>query len=854
MRITCSLAFGVALSAATRQSGATETIALVVNKLRKMLKDSEEEGDNERKLYAKFKCYCDTNEAEKVKAIAEAAELISETKADTSTLRAENGKLSVEKADMEQQLDDAQTALKQATNMRAKENKHYQDEKSFIETSIGSLENAIEVLSEVGGDQTAAAAADHDGQMAGDATAEAKAFLKKTGGSLVSLSNQVKKALTAATVALPPKDRKKVMSFISAPGGDYSAASGEIVGILKNMHDTFKENLANTEEAERRSLANFNEFKALKEKEIETLEDGIEDRENSIGDKAGSVQTNMQTLEQTESDKAADEEFLTDLRQQCADKKAQYEERNKIRADEAAAISQAVAILNGDEAFDTFAAATEGGVFVQIKEHSGTDEQMRKSLAKDLRRLAAHQSSLRIAKVAMMLRAGNPFDKILEEIDKVIARIEKEGDADEEKKEWCVDERAHNNEVISNATTSITSLEGQKGLLETDIGSLTDVIDETNADIQSFKEAMADETKSRRAAYLEYNKEMRTLVATTKVVDNAIKTLKKFYEWLARRDGPHTYGTNAESPETCTANKDAGGGNYKRMPDASKEELEAACSDDPKCSGFFKFAASTGGWLKSVIAPEHEWYDADGELCVKVYSSSSLLQSKNKEDPAPPSTFDKEFEGQKSAGAQVIETLETLKSDTNTEMMTETEQEETDQADFEAFMTDTTADMQRAKEQVADAEAMKAQKKQQLADTIEDLENTRKVKADAETYLEKIKPDCDFMMDNIEGRKTARAAEISNLETAIEKIKGSPVYKKAKAKGEKEAEGKCANKCFKMCDQAAVDDGKCFKSALGTPLDERQADGYAPCEACRRGITVAAFCTGEGQGNPGCPE
>ena len=48
----------------------------------------------------------------------------------------------------------------------------------------------------------------------------------------------------------------------------------------------------------------------------------------------------------------------------CADKKVEFEDRKMIRANEEAAIAQAISILNSDEAFDTFGATkavTEGG-------------------------------------------------------------------------------------------------------------------------------------------------------------------------------------------------------------------------------------------------------------------------------------------------------------------------------------------------------------------------------------------------------------------------------------------------------------------------------------------------------------
>jgi hypothetical protein len=825
---------------------ATDTIALVVTRLRTMLKDSEAEGDTERELYAKFKCYCDTNERAKEENIANMAQLISATKAETATLRAENSQLSVEQAAMEEKKSDAETADTQATNMRNSENANFRTEEAYMQASMASLESAIKLLSDVGGDQTAAAA-DNAGYMANSATAEAKAFLKQTQGSLISMKNDIKRALVAAAPVLPPAQRKVVTSFIEAPGGDYSAASGEIVGILKNMFDTFKANLADLREAEHRSAENYDNFHALKQTEIATLADGIASRKAAIGDKASSVENNMQTLAMAKGDKAEDEDFLRDLRVECEDKKEQFNERNKIRADEAAAISQAIAILNGDEAFDTFAAASQGGVFLQtISRHNSAAAVTRRAISERIGNFARSRSSVRLAKIAMLLASGNPFDKVINEVDKVIVRINNEGQADIDKQDWCTAERATNNAAVADASTQIATLEGQMGVLTSDMEALQEVIDDTNSDINDMKDAIKAQTDSRRAAYLEYSMEMKTLVTTSKIVDKAIASLKKFYDWLAKRDGPHTYGTDAASPTTCTANKDAGGGNYKRMPDATKADLEAACSDDVKCSGFFKFASGNGGWLKSVIAPSAEWYDADGKLCVKVYSSPALLQQ-------APATFGSSFSGQSSGGAMVISLLEGLKAETNQEAEAEAAQEELDQAEFEQFMTDITADKQRAKEQVADAEEMQALKKQQHVDVGEDRANVAKSKKDTEGYLLDIKYECDFINDNIAARNASRIEEINELEFTKNEILNSPEYAKALAKAEHEAEGKCAKFCFKHCDDAAIADGACLETAKDTLLGEHEVDGWAPCEACRHGVTLVGYCTGEGAGAPGCP-
>jgi len=67
----------LAFQATATASGKDRTITQVVELLQKMLDKSKEEGDAERKIYAKFKCYCDTSEAEKNDSIKKLTEQIS---------------------------------------------------------------------------------------------------------------------------------------------------------------------------------------------------------------------------------------------------------------------------------------------------------------------------------------------------------------------------------------------------------------------------------------------------------------------------------------------------------------------------------------------------------------------------------------------------------------------------------------------------------------------------------------------------------------------------------------------------------------------------------------------------------
>ena len=76
------------------------TITQVVKLLQGMLEKSKKEGDEERKIYAKFKCYCDTSEAEETASIKKETENIGLLESKIEELQGDTGGLSSECADL----------------------------------------------------------------------------------------------------------------------------------------------------------------------------------------------------------------------------------------------------------------------------------------------------------------------------------------------------------------------------------------------------------------------------------------------------------------------------------------------------------------------------------------------------------------------------------------------------------------------------------------------------------------------------------------------------------------------------------------------------------------------------------
>merc|ERR1719454_1797740 len=206
-------------------SGGDRTITKVIKMLQGMLVKSKADGEKDIKLFAKYKCYCDSNAAEN--------------------------------AELEMAMGDNERARATADSLRTKAKADFVAEEEDMVNAIGQMDQAIDTLAAIGADQTAAKAA----------LVSQEKFMSHgpAKGSLIKLKDNVKTALKAASVFLSDKQKRSLTSFIQAPfTGTYQSQSGEIVGILKNMRDTFKSNLASARASESAAAESHSKFMKVK--------------------------------------------------------------------------------------------------------------------------------------------------------------------------------------------------------------------------------------------------------------------------------------------------------------------------------------------------------------------------------------------------------------------------------------------------------------------------------------------------------------------------------------------------------------------------------------------------------------
>merc|ERR1719183_371726 len=95
-------------------------------------------------------------------------------------------------------------------------------------------------------------------------------------------------------------------------------------------------------------------MKKTKEAHLNTLMETLSDKQKRSGALALSLSEDKDALEDADDENADAIKYLASLKEQCEQRRKDRDMRNKMRNDEIAAISEAIKILNDDDALETF--------------------------------------------------------------------------------------------------------------------------------------------------------------------------------------------------------------------------------------------------------------------------------------------------------------------------------------------------------------------------------------------------------------------------------------------------------------------------------------------------------------------
>merc|ERR1719181_2451753 len=354
-----------------------------------MLKQLEKEAEEDEEIYDQLACWCETNDKEKTKAIAEAEAKIEDLTTKIEELTATSARLNTEIKNLEKEVAANQEALDQATAIRKKQLADFNAEEKDLLESISALKAAITVLSKHHGGALIQLPRSH---MLGVAT---------------TLQHEMQTHAKILEGVLTHSERKAANAFIQAPEDyfdasptfkqSYAPQSGEIFGILRQMKETFEANLSDAQKEEMANQKAYEDLKAAKEAEIAAGQAQIDTKTQELADTDEKLAQAKEDIEDTRNSLAADEKFLMMLKEKCQMTDKEWEERQKTRQLEMEAVSKALAILSGDDAHDLFT-RTFNPAFVQEGRVMHSD---RRAKASSLLSSVAHKvQSPRLATLA----------------------------------------------------------------------------------------------------------------------------------------------------------------------------------------------------------------------------------------------------------------------------------------------------------------------------------------------------------------------------------------------------------------------------------------------------------------------
>jgi len=450
----------------------------------------------EKKLFEKFMCYCknglgdlkntiDAAEAKVPKvtsALAESEALKEQLEKDIGELKGGTG--------------DAKATIAKATGIREKEAAAFAKDSADKKTNIAALKKAIAAI---------------EAGMAGK-------FLQTSAENVATLQQLV------INMDMSSTDRDMLTSFLSQ-GTGYAPASGEILGMLKQMLETMQKELDEITTAEEKSVKDFEALIAAKEKELNANTGAMEAKIERAAEVGLEIVEMKEDLDDTQKALVEDKKFLAELEKDCGTKEEEWNKRCKIRAEELLAIGDTIKILNDDDALDLFKKTLPSASLLQLQVTSAEVKQQA------LAALKASKGDSRIDFIALALRSKgqNVFDKVIGMIDEMVALLGEEQMQDDEKKKYCEAELDKTEDEKKELERKVDDLLKAQEEGKDTLATLGEEIEALADGIKALDKQVAEATENRKEENTEYKEEMAANVGAKKLLELAKGRLAKFY-------------------------------------------------------------------------------------------------------------------------------------------------------------------------------------------------------------------------------------------------------------------------------------------------------------------------------------
>lgn len=567
MRVVTALVLCV-FAAEQRSTDQGNPIERVVQLIQGLKTKIQEDGSAEQQVYDKYACWCEKTTARKAASIDNAKQLISALSENILKLKGRLGSYVAELQKLNKDIASTKETITEMEDRRTKEKEDYLKNKSALELGLANLKKAIQVLGAATVDATPNLLKD-DPNRPSNAEAETKLLTIMAG-----VRSAMSKYSKVGTQSVNKGDLSTIKTFLSSPAASllsanpatatYKSQSGEIQGILAQMEEDFENELATSAEVEQAAAADHVTLMTTKRADLTLLEGSLVKTTLAQGEDKKQLAEDQQEREETKVQLKTDEAFFEETKDACKAKAEMWSGRSRSRTEELAAIDQAIAVLTSDEAKATFERSANTFFQVSNKEN----EPQRTAAYNILKKVAAGQGSLRLAAIASKVSTTWHFDAVIADIDKMIATLREEEQADIEHRDWCEAQQNGANSKNENLEYDSDQLKKKKERAENAKLALEDEVTKVDGEIADLEAAMADALSNRNEENSAFKQAVKDDMDAVKLIGMAIEKLSGFYGFIQ------------QDPE------------YKANPDTAPEAFE----------GGYDGAQSQGGGVMAILS------------------------------------------------------------------------------------------------------------------------------------------------------------------------------------------------------------------------------------------------------------
>eukprot|EP00428_Durinskia_dybowskii_P053412 CAMPEP_0170335446 /NCGR_PEP_ID=MMETSP0116_2-20130129/68762_1 /TAXON_ID=400756 /ORGANISM="Durinskia baltica, Strain CSIRO CS-38" /LENGTH=657 /DNA_ID=CAMNT_0010588827 /DNA_START=55 /DNA_END=2022 /DNA_ORIENTATION=+ len=462
----------------------------VIQLLKDLGKKALEEGKEEEVLYTAFSRWCVNSDKALSKSIAEEKETIERLQDEINSHETTIETLTAEMATLKDEIQDLDTKADEAQKARDADAKLYsRQEKSKAETDTLLVQNKVrEVLALLGM----------------RATAEQKETLEAFAG-------------------YEPKERPelKARDDRTSHVKKYAFKSDSVIELLKDLKLKFEDELTAMTAEETNAINAFTLEKQARDL-MRTAKQASWDEKNKIkGERLLALAAAKSDLSTTQSDLAADTKTQDDTRKQCNIRKAEWEERSKVRAGGAGMTGVRT------DAPSNPVPPPSPVAFIQV-DAPKTVRRALELLRQEAR--AAKSKVLEDLAEAVERKKEGPFDSVINAIEKMIFRLMDEQKQEDDHKNWCDLELSKTNRSIIDKKAKLDELavkiEGHDGRAM----SLASDIEEAIGRVADIDKHVQEATEIRKVGKQENALAVKDAQDAQTAITQAIAVLEDFYK------------------------------------------------------------------------------------------------------------------------------------------------------------------------------------------------------------------------------------------------------------------------------------------------------------------------------------